>query len=108
MNDLPPDLTRLRTLETWLELQLKAVQKRIEAMEERERLRPEPVRAPRPEWLLETERLGGTKGAPLRVHEGGCAQSKGKEITREQAAQFLTEGIEACFVCRPDKALGIA
>ncbi|WP_030663801.1 DUF6233 domain-containing protein [Streptomyces rimosus] len=107
MSELPPDLPRLRTLETWLRLQLTAVRARIQFLEQQERDRPAPVRPPRPDWLLETERLGGRNGRPVRVHVGGCGQARGRAISREQAVDALGQGVEACYGCRPDTELGI-
>ncbi|MEU2791198.1 DUF6233 domain-containing protein [Streptomyces sp. NPDC007100] len=108
MSELPPDLTRLRTLETWLRLQLANVRARIQHLEQQERDRPAPVRPPRPDWLLETERLGGRDGRAVRVHVGGCGQAaRGRAISREQAVDALGRGVEACYGCRPDTELGI-
>ncbi len=107
VSELPPDLPRLRTLETWLRLQLTAVRARIQFLEQQERNRPAPVRPPRPDWLLETERLGGRSGRPVRVHVGGCGQARGRAISREQAVDALGQGVEACYGCRPDTQLGI-
>jgi hypothetical protein len=107
MNELPPDLPRLQVLETWLRMQLATVQSRIRQVEEQERSRPEPIRPPQPDWLLETARLSGRRGDPLYVHHGACTAAKGKAITREEAMQALVQGVEPCPYCRPDTELGI-
>ncbi|MEV5592254.1 DUF6233 domain-containing protein [Streptomyces sp. NPDC052496] len=107
MTELPPDLTRLRTLETWLGIQLADVRARIQQVEQQERHRPEPIRPAQPDWLLETARLSGRRGDPLYVHDGACRAGKGKAITREEAMQALVQGVEPCPYCRPDTELGI-
>ncbi|MFC7266736.1 hypothetical protein [Streptomyces lutosisoli] len=55
MQDLPPDLPRLRTLETWLAHTLDRVRKQIVAAEQREaeRQRGIDARPPAPDWLME-------------------------------------------------------
>ncbi|MEV0220924.1 DUF6233 domain-containing protein [Streptomyces sp. NPDC050704] len=107
MNDLPPDLPRLRTLETWLTLHLDQVRAAITAAEQQEReqhggqARPAP-----PEWLIEP---GLNRTAPLAVHVGGCwrAGKRSRGVTRDQALRAITEGVPACTHCRPDTELGI-
>lgn len=108
VNDLPPDLPRLRTLETWLALQLQAVRTAITAAEtrERERQRGIAMRPPQPDWLI--EQSIGRDAPPVYVHVGGChmAGKRSKGATREAALRALTEGIDACPHCRPDSELG--
>jgi hypothetical protein len=48
MPDLPPDLARLRVLETWLQLQLDQVRAAIAAAERKERRPQQPPARPRP------------------------------------------------------------
>ncbi|MER5715692.1 DUF6233 domain-containing protein [Streptomyces sp. NPDC002132] len=108
MTDLPPDLSRLRTLETWLALALEDVRKAIAAAERREaeRQRGEQARPPAPDWLLE---LGLNRDAPPNmVHEGHChmAAKRSRGISRTDALRWLAEGVPACTHCRPDSELG--
>lgn len=107
MNDLPPDLPRLRTLETWLQLTLDEVRAAITAAEKRETERQRGIerRPPAPDWLLEFS-LGGRH--PLAVHTGGChmAGKRPHGVTRETALQALADGVTACTHCRPDSELG--
>lgn len=108
MNDLPPDLPRLRTLETWLDLQLRQVRHAITAAErrEQERQRGEQARPPVPDWLLE---LGLNRDSPaVYVHAGGCwnAGKRSKGVPRDVALRALAEGVAACGHCRPDSELG--
>ncbi|MEU1434093.1 DUF6233 domain-containing protein [Streptomyces sp. NPDC005786] len=109
MNDLPPDLPRLRTLETWLTMTLERVRQQIAAAEQRERERQqgEERRPTPPDWVLE---LGiGVGAPPAEVHVGGCYATgkRRREITREQALAALNEGVRACAHCRPDTDLGV-
>ncbi|MFJ6564696.1 DUF6233 domain-containing protein [Streptomyces sp. NPDC091412] len=108
MNDLPPDLPRLRILETWLVLTLDRVRQQIATAErrEQERQRGEQARPATPDWILE----GGLNrdSPPVAVHVGGCPMA-GKRWTggpRDVALRALSEGIEACGHCRPDAELG--
>ena len=108
VNDLPPDLPRLRTLETWLALQLQAVRTAITAAEtrERERQRGLTMRPPPPDWLIEASI--GRDAPPVYVHVGGChmAGKRSKGVARDVALRALTEGVDACPHCRPDSELG--
>lgn len=72
VNDLPPDLPRLRTLETWLVVSLERVRQQIAAAEQREAERQQGAkrRPPPPDWVLE---LGiGVGAPPSEVHAGDC------------------------------------
>ena len=108
MPDLPPDLPRLRTLETWLNLQLAEVRKAIAAAEQREteRQRGIAARPTPPDWLLEAGL--NRDSPPVYVHVGGChiAGKRSRGISRDQALRALTEGVDACSHCRPDSELG--
>ncbi|MFJ5156299.1 DUF6233 domain-containing protein [Streptomyces sp. NPDC088353] len=109
MNDLPSDLPRLRTLETYLTYSLRRVRERIAAVERREaeQRRGEQARPPAPDWLLEQ---GLNRDAlPITVHVGGChmAGKRHKGVTRATALRALAEGVPACTHCRPDTELGI-
>lgn len=109
MTDLPPDLLRLRTLETWLALALDDVRRAIAHAERREQERQRGIEArpPAPDWLLE---FGLNRDAPpVYVHTGEChmAGKRSKPATRNTAMRALTDGVDACPHCRPDTALGI-
>lgn len=108
VSDLPPDLPRLRTLETWLGLSLQRVRQRIAEVERREAEQEEGARRrpPAPDWLIER----GLQGHhAVYVHVGGChmAGKRSVPVAREQARQALTAGVDACPHCRPDTALGV-
>jgi hypothetical protein len=108
VTELPPDLQRLRTLETWLALALDDVRRAIAAAERREQERQRGVEArpPAPDWLLE---LGLNRHAPpVQVHAGGCwnAGKRSKGVTRDEALRALAAGVKACGACRPDSELG--
>ncbi|MEU1126093.1 DUF6233 domain-containing protein [Streptomyces sp. NPDC005899] len=109
MNDLPPDLPRLRTLETWLAVSLDRVRQQIAGAEQREkeRLRGEERHPPPPDWVIE---LGiGVGAPPTEVHVGGCYAigRRRRPVSREQALASLGEGVRACVHCRPDTELGV-
>jgi hypothetical protein len=108
VNDLPPDLPRLRTLETWLSLQLTHIRDAIAAAERREaeQQRAAQARPPAPDWLLEQ---GLNRDHALYIHTGDCvmAGKRVRPIDRTAAIQALTEGVTACGHCRPDSELGI-
>lgn len=108
MTDLPPDLPRLRTLETWLAYALADVRAAIAAAEQREqeRQRGLEARPPAPDWLLEQ---GLNRDAPpVQVHVGDCwnAGKRSKGISRDEALRALADGVKACGACRPDTELG--
>jgi hypothetical protein len=113
--DLPPDLLRLRTLETFLVLALDEVRKAIIAAERREseRQRGLAARRPAPEWLIE---MGLSGQSPVYVHTGDCwsvhkkesVSVRAKAVDRATALHALTEGgVPACSHCRPDTVLGV-
>ena len=108
MNDLPPDLPRLRILETWLQLSLDRVRKQIADAERREAERQRGIdnRPPAPDWLVE-QGLNG-HSPPVYVHVGGChmAGKRSKGVARDVALRALTDGVDACPHCRPDSELG--
>lgn len=108
MHDLPPDLPRLRTLETWLTLQLAQVRQQITAVERREaeKQRGQQARPPQPDWLLEHGL--NRDGAPVAVHIGDCHMvgKRHRGVPRDVALRALAEGVEACGHCRPDVELG--
>lgn len=106
---LPPDLLRLRTLETWYATVLHHVREAITVAEarEREQARRQERRPPAPEWLL--TRSIDTARTPTEVHTGDCrmAGKHTRAISRAQAVDALTQGLRACVHCRPDTVLGI-
>ncbi|MFF0622796.1 DUF6233 domain-containing protein [Streptomyces sp. NPDC004296] len=107
MNDLPPDLPRLRTLETWLALTLDRVRQAIVIAEQREAQQQRAAPPPPPDWVVQ---LGiGRESHPVAVHVGGCrtVDQRARPLSRDQAMRALTEGLEPCAVCRPDTELGI-
>lgn len=108
--DLPPDLPRLRTLETWLAYSLHRVQARISEVEQREAdMRPRRQLPDGPTWVLSYLRVRG-QATEDSVHLGGCkmASHHTRALTREQALRAITAGgIRACEICRPDSELGV-
>lgn len=108
MNDLPPDLPRLRTLRTWHAMWVQRLDEAITEAERREteRTRGEQRRPPTPDWLIE-KGIGGRNA--VYVHRGGCwsGRKRTEAITRDQARQELAAGTDACPHCRPDTALGL-
>ncbi|MER8002956.1 DUF6233 domain-containing protein [Streptomyces sp. NPDC095613] len=113
MFDLPPDLPRLRTLETWHATWLRRIREAIAAVEEREAearraaVERELRRPPVPEWIV--SRGIDARREPVQVHQGGChmAGKHIKPITRDEALHLLAAGVEACSHCRPDTELGV-
>lgn len=108
--DLPPDLPRLRTLETWLTYTLHRVRVRISEVEQREAdMRPRRPLPDGPSWVLSYLRERGQPVADS-VHVGDCrmASHHTRPLSREQALRAITsEGIRACEICRPDSGLGV-
>ncbi|WP_406422292.1 DUF6233 domain-containing protein [Streptomyces sp. NBC_00873] len=124
MYDLPPDLPRLRTLETFLVMLLARVRQRIGEVEQRERgkqrggeqrgqgkrqptERPSEEQRPRPhtpDWGITDTGIGVSRA---EVHHGDCwAGRQLRAVSREEAAAARAEGTPACEVCRPDTVLG--
>ncbi|WP_020135011.1 DUF6233 domain-containing protein [Streptomyces sp. 351MFTsu5.1] len=108
MPDLPPDLPRLRTLETWLAMQLAQVRDAIAAAETREKEQQRGIdkRPAPPDWLLDHGL--NRDGPPACVHAGGChmAGKRSRGIDRAAALRALADGTPACSHCRPDSELG--
>ncbi|MFJ9558456.1 DUF6233 domain-containing protein [Streptomyces fuscichromogenes] len=109
MNDLPPDLPRLRTLETWLAHTLDRVRRQIDHLERREQetQRSQQNRPPAPAWILE---LGPSADAlPACLHTCACWATgrRNRGVDRVTALRALTDGVPACPECRPDTALQI-
>ncbi|MGK5729745.1 DUF6233 domain-containing protein [Streptomyces sp. URMC 124] len=97
MNDLPPDLPRLRTLETYLELQLQQVREAIQ--------RQERAQAEEEGWTL--QRIPSGKGHPLLwLHRTSCHLAKGARLSRQEAVLALGEpGVRVCDGCHADEGL---
>ncbi|MCQ1582559.1 DUF6233 domain-containing protein [Streptomyces parvus] len=119
-DDLPPDLGRLRTLETWADLYLTRIRARIAAVERQQAqqqppaptvappVRPAagPGRARTPDWCL-AEAGTGVGISAAEVHRGDCwAQGRTlRPVSAERARAELAGGMRACAVCRPDRVL---
>ncbi|MEV6477579.1 DUF6233 domain-containing protein [Streptomyces sp. NPDC051657] len=114
MGDQPPDLERLRTLETWLALSLDRVREQITAVERSAhppartaapgRRPARPRHAPMPEWGISAVGIG----APVaEVHRGDCFAGGRtlRPVSAERARAELAGGVQACGVCRPDNVL---
>lgn len=109
MYDLPPDLPRLRTLETWLLMTLErvrqqiAVAEQVEAMDAARKVSPPPP----PDWALSLNSVG----QPAAVHVGDCVPGKGerrRSLSRDAALRAIAvEQVPACPFCRPDALLGV-
>ncbi|MFD6416019.1 DUF6233 domain-containing protein [Streptomyces sp. NPDC060194] len=108
MPELPPDLPQLRTLRTWHQLCLTAIDRAIADLERREREREtgRRRRPPAPDWVIE---LGIGTGPPVAVHAGDCYMigKRRKPLDRDQAIRALGEHVGACIHCRPDTELGV-
>ena len=112
MNDLSPGerLEKLRTLESWLDWQLRATRARIRDLQaemERDRRQQQRARAEQ-QWKLQPSRAAGDRTSIL--HRGGCTLWKNEMgyISREDvllALQDDTMTIEMCQICRPETGL---
>ncbi|MEU6634041.1 DUF6233 domain-containing protein [Streptomyces parvus] len=117
-DDLPPDLGRLRTLETWADHYLTRIRARIAAVEEQQAQQqpPAPTAAPpvrsaagpgrarTPDWCLAEAGIGVST---TEVHRGDC-WARGKMLVAvgaERARAELAGGAQSCAVCRPDRVL---
>lgn len=107
---LPPDLDRLRTVETLLSVLLDQTRHRIAGLEEAERIRAGAARRQPPvvEWIIE---YGiSAQRRPELVHTGDCRMASGRSrpSTRAQAIETLQNTpARACEICRADSALGL-
>ncbi|MEU8772029.1 DUF6233 domain-containing protein [Streptomyces griseus] len=114
MSDLPPDLDRLRTLETWLALSLKRVREEIAAAERPAQPRRSPrkpaaaraavpCREPTPDGGIS---LAGIGRSVAEIHRGDCFTGGViQPVSAERARAELADGVQACGVCRPDRVL---
>lgn len=108
-DSLPPDLLRLRALETWHAMWLGRIREAIaaaEAVEERAARGAARRALPAAGWKVEAQRMMAD-GAPWRVHHGDCAMGKGRACSRDEARRLLAEGVDPCPYCRPDAGLGV-
>ncbi|MFG2402511.1 DUF6233 domain-containing protein [Streptomyces lydicus] len=105
---LPPDLPRLHAIATYLQLELEHVRRRIAEVEQWEATRRASARpAVPPEWTLQMDI--GADPRPVAVHHGQCTMrsARMRPITRRDAIEALTVGIQACALCRPDRELQV-
>ncbi|MES5824836.1 DUF6233 domain-containing protein [Streptomyces sp. RG80] len=108
-DDLPSDLDRLETLRVWHALWIQRIDRKIAAVQQREREaehgrrnRPKP-----PEWLVE---LGiGDGRPPVQVHAGDCHMTgkRHRPVDRDEARRLLAAGLPGCTHCQPDVRLHI-
>ncbi|MGW6650595.1 hypothetical protein AMK23_34185 [Streptomyces sp. CB02130] len=115
--DLPPDLVRLRTLETWAAHYLTRIRARIAAVERQQSQQqtPAPTAAPSgpavgpsrartPDWGLAEAGIGVPT---TEIHRGDC-WARGRSlvaVSAERARAELADGAQPCGVCRPDTVL---
>jgi len=94
MSELPPDLPRLQTLETYLRLQLVAVRAAIAQLQQQPEGYTLQVMRTRPDTPLSW------------LHRAGCPTGGGPELSRSEALIALGEpGVQPCDGCRPDREL---
>ncbi|GAA2359430.1 DUF6233 domain-containing protein [Streptomyces cuspidosporus] len=101
-HDLPPDLDRLRALETYLRLQLAAVRSRIAKLEDRRPGRATAAAA----WTLQL--LPSPAGGSPRgyLHRETCFIRGGRSLSREQARLVLAmPDVTPCEACGAEKGL---
>ncbi|MFD8660245.1 DUF6233 domain-containing protein [Streptomyces globisporus] len=118
-DDLPPDLVRLRTLETWAAHYLTRIRERIAAVERQQQAQPRqpplptaepaspaagPGCARTPDWGLAEAGIGVPT---TEIHRGDC-WARGRSlvpVSAERARAELADGAQPCVVCRPDRVL---
>jgi hypothetical protein len=109
---MPPEerLTKLRTLEEWLDYQLRTTRARIATLEaEVERERRQRERAWREQrWKLQPQR--SAEDTPAILHRGGCSLYPNPTgyIDRHEAQLALADPdlpLECCAICRPETGL---
>ncbi|MFJ3205820.1 DUF6233 domain-containing protein [Streptomyces sp. NPDC086989] len=107
---LPPDLDRLRTVETLLSVLLEQTRQRISVLEQAEQVRTDAARhkAPVVDWVIQ---YGiSAQQRPELVHTGDCRMTSGRSrpVTRRQALETLQNtAARPCEICRADSALGL-
>ncbi|WP_431789276.1 hypothetical protein HLK56_33095 [Streptomyces sp. G9] len=116
--DLPPDLARLRVLETWAAHYLTRIRARIAAVERQQAQQPSrapaaaspvrpaagPGRSRTPDWGLAEAGIGVPA---TEVHRGDC-WARGRSlvpVSAERARAELAGSAQPCAVCRPDRVL---
>ncbi|MFE3770916.1 DUF6233 domain-containing protein [Streptomyces sp. NPDC059122] len=103
---LPPDLPRLHAIETYLQLELERVHRRIVEVEQWEATRRASARPAVPrEWTLQMDI--GADPRPVAVHHGQCTvrSARMRRITRRDAIEALAVGVQPCVLCQPDREL---
>lgn len=106
VSDLPPDLPRLHTLRTYLQVQLAHVDAAIRHHEQQTRINTPPAVHEPPPWLAEYG-IGGERTI-VQIHRGDCAMTGNRtRAISEQEARAGVADVGACQYCRPDTALGI-
>jgi hypothetical protein len=96
---LPPDVARLRVVQTFLRLMLEAVTARIEDLEAGRRQRGVAWR------LQHLPRAGGAGHGVL--HDAVCWITDGAPLNRSEAELALRDAsVEACSACQPGRELG--
>lgn len=105
--EFPSDLSSLRILERYAELQLHAIRQAIakaaEAEAEQQRATTRRARTAAG-WKVEAQRMMGDR-RPWRVHHGDCGMGKGRACSQDDARQLLADGVEPCQFCRPEVTL---
>ncbi|WP_406220638.1 DUF6233 domain-containing protein [Streptomyces decoyicus] len=108
---LPDDSDRLRVIATYLQLELARVQRRLATAEQREReqqlAHQAAARSAKPAWTVQVTL--GAEPRPIVIHHGECTvgRPRVRPITRRDAIEALTAGVEACGLCRPDRELRV-
>ncbi|GAA1906154.1 DUF6233 domain-containing protein [Streptantibioticus ferralitis] len=115
---LPPDLYRLRTLQTYLRLQLDAVNTHIEQLEQVRRTKEQHARRSTrqreeaPSTAVPDDGLRWWRFAPDRsgrgggtLHRGDCHSGAGALLSLAEARAILAEGARPCQNCRPEDRL---
>ena len=111
VNDLSPEerLEKLRTLEAWLDWQLRTTRDRIRDLQaemERDRRQQQRARA-EAAWKLQPDRA---RARTSILHRGGCTLWEGAAgyLSRDEVLLALdddTMTIEMCGICRPETGL---
>jgi hypothetical protein len=105
MYELPPDLERLRVIRVYLQMQLAAVDAKIQQAEKAVAQPPEP----RTElaWRLQhVPNCDGDTGHGV-VHRDGCRVKGGGRLDRKALDLALTmPDVTTCSICRPERGLG--
>ncbi|MFJ9924344.1 DUF6233 domain-containing protein [Streptomyces rubiginosohelvolus] len=119
-DDLPPDLPRLRTLETWAATYLTRIRARIAAVE-RQQVQQPLRQAPAEGRASVAARCRSGPGADTGLVSGGGRYrgsrhgdpagwllGRGRSlvpVSAERARAEMADGAQPCVVCRPDRVL---